>query len=75
MSGIVGDPELKLKTFLIATNNLKLMKYFDKVIFIEDGEILRFMSPTNIKSTSEFKEISLELKLEDEIVTKKSNLF
>lgn len=66
MENIVNDPFWNTQTFVISSNNLKMMKYFDKIIFIENGKIIHFKSPNEIKKEQEFKEISLKVEKEEE---------
>lgn len=60
MRTITEEELWKNRTFLISTNNFALLHYFDKVIFIDNGKIIHFATPDEIKASEEFKQISIE---------------
>lgn len=64
MNIINSDEFWNKRTFLITSNNLKLMKYFDKVIFMENGKVVHFKKPAEMRKEPHFKEISLEIEEE-----------
>lgn len=56
------------KTFIITTNNFGLLSYFDRVIMIDNGKIIHFGTPEEIKKTKEFTQISIKNETKDEEV-------
>lgn len=65
MKTIVNDKFWNERTFVISTNNLGTLKYFDRVIFLEEGKVLYFDTPEKIRLTPEFASISLEMEEQD----------
>lgn len=60
MTSVRKDEFWKDRTFVFSTNNLGMLKYADRVIFMSSGEIIHFCSPKEIKSTLEYSQISLK---------------
>lgn len=50
------DEHLSKKTFIISTNDQAMMKFFDRVLLIDKGEIVHFDSFEVVKETAEYKE-------------------
>lgn len=59
------------KTFLMSTNNFSLLHYFDRVIFVDNGKIIHFGSPEDVRATEEFNQISIEAEEHNEVSLKK----
>lgn len=66
MNSIKNDEFWSNRTFIISTNKLGLLKYLDRVIFIQDGEIIAFDTPQKITLLQEYAEIALGFEEEDE---------
>lgn len=60
MKAVIEDDFWKGRTVVFSTNNLGMLRFVDRVIFIQDFEIIHFCSPTEIKNTPEYGEISLK---------------
>ena len=48
-------PKFDKKTFLVATKKIGVLDYFDKVIFMKDGEINHISSPLLLRKHPQFK--------------------
>ena len=57
MQNINNHPNWSTKTYIIATNRLKMINYADKVIHMEKGRVEFFGSPERYKATMEYKSI------------------
>lgn len=60
------DEELNKKTFIISTNNQGMLKFFDKVVLIDQGQIVHFDSFNKVKQTKEYLDIVGEAEEETE---------
>lgn len=49
MEDINNDPLWKEKTFIISTNNMNMLKYADKIIYIENGVLEFFGGQSELK--------------------------
>ena len=68
MKAINKDP-WKEKTFILSTNNTKLLEFVDRVIYIENGSIRYFGSFEEMKKNPELTTI-LKESAEDEVILK-----
>ena len=66
MNTIREDDHYKERTFIFSTNNLKLVEFCDKVIFMEKGKIAFFGTPEQLKDTFEYKEMMISAQKERE---------
>lgn len=67
---ITSGEHWKEKTIIFSTNNLRMLKFVTKVIFIENGRILYYESPESIKTRQEFLQISLDKETKEKKVKK-----
>lgn len=60
MESIKNDDFWNKRTFVMSTNNLGLLKYADRVIFMENGKIVAIDTPEKIIKLKEYSDIALE---------------
>lgn len=63
MENICQDFELKEKTFVISTNNVSMLRYFDRVMLVDNGRICEFDIPSKIIESESFKRL---IKIDEE---------
>ena len=66
MENIRNDPHWSKKTFMIATNNLKMLNYADKVIHVRKGRIDFYGNPENFKESEQYQALACEAAKKDE---------
>ena len=66
MESINNDLHLRTKTFIIATNQLKIINQADKVIHINNGRVEFFGTPTAYKGTEYYKSVVSASSLNDQ---------
>lgn len=63
---ITTDQYWNQRTFVFSTNNLGMLKFVDRVIFIENGRILYFDTPEKVKLSPEYRAITIDEIIEEE---------
>ena len=66
MENIRNDPHWSKKTFVIATNNLKMLNYADKVIHVKKGRIDFYGNPEEFKESEQYQALACEAAKKDE---------
>ena len=65
MENIRNDEHWSKKTFMIATNNLKLINYADRVIHVTKGRVDFYGNPEEFKQSKQYQELSCEATKQD----------
>ena len=60
MENILNDDYWSKKTYIIATNNLKMVNYADKIIHVRKGRIDFYGNPENFKESEQYQALACE---------------